>query len=422
MVEESILSDDFIRQLINVGEVDILIGLPTHNNAKTVAPALQSIQAGILKAFPRERAVIINTDGGSTDGTPDIVAGASISDINRGFNGYTLRTLHAISTQYGRTPSLELAFRNILSAADLLRAKACTVLSPESGTVEPTWVEDLLTPVYREQFDFVAPIYRRHKFEGVLLTNLIYPLTRALYGLRLREPYPSELAFSNRLGCEFLLKHDWSQRSEQDDPRLDLAIDALTNGFRVHQTFMGSRAPVRGPSRDLVQTMRQAIGRLFLSMEATYDVWSKRSGSEKVSTKGPEFEVSDAPLRVNRKQLKQMFSQGVSELSSVLQAILTPRTLSELQQAAGDDENTCRLGSELWVRIVYEFATSFHNSVINRDHILQALVPLYRGRMFTFFTENRTASSAEVGNNIETLCLQFEQMKAYLLEMWNSRK
>ena len=30
------LTDDFLRQLINVGEVDILVGLPTHNNAKTV--------------------------------------------------------------------------------------------------------------------------------------------------------------------------------------------------------------------------------------------------------------------------------------------------------------------------------------------------------------------------------------------------
>jgi len=73
MAEESILSDDFIRQLMNVGEVDILIGVPTHNDARTVGPAIQAIQAGILKAFPRERAVIINTDGGSNDGTPDIV-------------------------------------------------------------------------------------------------------------------------------------------------------------------------------------------------------------------------------------------------------------------------------------------------------------------------------------------------------------
>ncbi len=34
---------------------------------------------------------------------------------------------------------------------------------------------------------------------------------------------------------------------------------------------------------------------------------------------------------------------------------------------------------------------------MNRDHILQALVPLYRGRMLLSWSENRNASSAEVG-------------------------
>src|ERR1700688_226728 len=98
--DESFLSDDFLRQLINVGEVDILVGLPTHNNAKTVGPIVQSIQAGILRDFPRERAAIINADGGSRDGTPELVTGISIDDVRRTANLYTLRTLHSISTQY----------------------------------------------------------------------------------------------------------------------------------------------------------------------------------------------------------------------------------------------------------------------------------------------------------------------------------
>ena len=71
---------------------------------------------------------------------------------------------------------------------------------------------------------------------------------------------------------------------------------------------------------------------------------------------------------------------------------------------------------------MYEFAASYHKAVMSRDHIVQALVPLYRGRMFTFLVENRTASAAEVGNNIESLCLEFERLKPYLLELWNGRK
>src|SRR5437762_12307450 len=83
LAEESFLTDDLIRQLINVGEVDILVGLPTHNNGKTITPVLQAIQAGILKCFPRERVVIINADGGSRDGTPELITGASRSEERR---------------------------------------------------------------------------------------------------------------------------------------------------------------------------------------------------------------------------------------------------------------------------------------------------------------------------------------------------
>jgi len=67
MAEETLLTDEFLRQLINVGEVDILVGLRTYNNAQTIEPVIRAIQAGILKCFPRERSVIINADGGCLD-------------------------------------------------------------------------------------------------------------------------------------------------------------------------------------------------------------------------------------------------------------------------------------------------------------------------------------------------------------------
>ena len=100
MAEGSILTDDFLRELMNVGEVDILIGVPTLNDAATVGQVVQGIRAGLLKYFPRHRSVIINVDGGSRDSTQDLVRAASISDLAQGSNPSALRTLHCISTNY----------------------------------------------------------------------------------------------------------------------------------------------------------------------------------------------------------------------------------------------------------------------------------------------------------------------------------
>jgi len=60
--------------------------------------------------------------------------------------------------------------------------------------------------------------------------------------------------------------------------------------------------------------------------------------------------------------------------------------------------------------------------VIGRDHIVQALVPLFRGRAYTFLTENREAPAEQVEANIESLCQTFERERPYLLQLWDGGK
>src|ERR1700692_4117519 len=422
MEDESFLTDDFLRQLINVGEVDILVGLPTHNNAKTIGAIVRTIQTGILKAFPRERAVIINVDGGSRDGTPELVTGISIDDVRPTSNLYALRTLHSISTRYASSRASVVALWTILAAVDLLRAKACIVISPESANIESEWVSKLLSPVYRDGFDLVTPTYRRHKFEGLLMTNLLYPMIRALYGVRIREPYTSDFGFSSRLGRHFLNQNGWNNATSGDGAEIRLTLAAIRGGYGICQTFLGEKLHIARHAADLVPALRQTVGTLFSALESVFPAWSIVSGSQPVPTAGSDQEVLLGPMRINRKRLREMFSTGVAELESIFQSILCPSTLAELQRIARPGEDEFRYSGELWVRTVYEFAASYQKSVISRDHIIQALAPLFRGRVFTFLMENRDASANEVESNIEGLCLEFERLKPDLLQMWKSRE
>ncbi len=422
MPDESVLSDDFLRQLIDVGEVDILVGLPTHNNAETIGPIVQAIRAGILKSFPRERVAIVNADGGSRDGTPDLVTGASISDVRQVSDIHTLRTLHCISTEYSSTPETGIALRTILAASELLRAKACAVISPDAASCEGTWIERLLRPIYASQFDLVTPLYLRHKFEGLLMRNLLYPMTRAVYGMRIREPYASEFAFSARLGSEFLRQEVWKHEAGRTGAEILLTTFAITGGYRIQQTFLGAKTRVEQSSKDLVPAMRQTVGALFWSLENAFPFWSGTQAPQEVSTQGCEHEITVEPLRVNRKRLHEMFRSGIAELEPVLSSILSADTLQQLQQAAQLPEDDFRYAPELWAKTVYEFAASYHKSVISRDHVIQALAPLYRGRMFTFLVENRDASVAQMESSLELLCQEFERLKPYLLEIWDGKK
>lgn len=422
MAEETLLADDFLRQLINVGEVDILVGLPTHNNAKTIEPVIRAIQTGILKCFPRERAVIINADGGSQDRTPELVVGASIGDVWSASKVYALRTMHSISTRYARSPEPGTALRTILAAADLLRAKACVVVSPDSTTIEPDWVQRLVLPVYNDNFDLVSPIYRRQKFEGALMRNLLYPMTRAIYGYRVREPYASEFAISGRLATDFLTKETWNDERSRIGAEISLTITAITGKYRVCQSFLGPKAQPDRSASDLVAAMRQTVGALFSSLDSSFPLWSTIAGSQPVPTLGAPSEVMLEPVRVNRKRLRDMFATGVAQLEPVFRSILSASTLFELQRIATLEVSEFNYPADLWAKTVFEFAASYHKSVISRDHIVQALVPLYRGRTLTLLLESRDGSEEDIEKSLESLCGEFERLKPYLLEVWADRK
>jgi hypothetical protein len=419
LAEETILSDEFLRQLINVGEVDILVGLPTHNNGKTIGPVIHAIQAGILKCFPRERAVIINADGGSQDETPKLALGASIDDVWSASKVYALRTLHAISTQYARSPDPGLALRTILAAAELLRAKACVLISPESTTIEPDWLQRLTRPVY-DNFDLVCPLYTRSRFDGVLMRNLLYPVVRAAYGVGLREPFATEFAVSGRLACDFLDSDIWTEEWGRSGPEIALTVKAITGKYRICQSFLGPKAP---PAiADVVAAMRRTVGALFGSLGKHFDLWSATAGSQPAATLGTWQPAELEPMRVDRERLRQMFASGVAQLDSVFHSILSPAALAEMKSAAALELGDFRYPDDLWIRTVFEFAAAYHKSVISRDHILQALVPLYRGRTLAFLLKNQEANAEAIENGVESLCVEFERRKPRLLALWGERK
>jgi len=419
--ETSILSDDFIRELINVGQVDIVVGVPTYNDAQTAGQVVQAIRAGLLMGFPRARAVIINADGGSKDGTQELIRAASINDATVAPDVRALRTLHSISTQYKGGPANGIALHVILAAADLLQARACAVISPQATTIEPHWVERLLRPVLSEGNDLVMPLYQRRKFDGLLIQNLAYPMTRAIYRCPVREPYTSEFGFSGALGSHFLDQDIWKRDEGRKGAEFWLTLRAFSERCKVAQSFLGVKARPENPRLDVVEAMRETAGILFCSMDSS-PAW--RAGPEPLEAPclGGEPNGDLEPLRLNRRRLYDAFRLGASDLEPVFLSILSAETHGGIRQLATAAEESFVYSAELWTRTVYEFAAAYHKAVIDRDHIVQALVPLFRGRAFTFLTENNEASAPEVENNIETLCQTFENEKPYLLKLWDGGK
>ena len=113
-----------------------------------------------------------------------------------------------------------------------------------------------------------------------------------------------------------------------------------------------------------------------------------------------------------------MFQNGVSQLAPILESILISETLKQIQGVSQQNEKQFRFPDELWAKTIYEFAASYHHSVINREHLLQALTPIYRGRIYSVVLEDQRADAEQIEKKLEALCQEYERLRPQLVEKW----
>jgi hypothetical protein len=202
-----------------------------------------------------------------------------------------------------------------------------------------------------------------------------------------------------------------------------MAISANSADFRCCQVFIGDKSsPKPGtPGPDIVEILRQTVGTLFWCLESQQSKWFERDTVPAVPTLGPSQQLTSEPTEMDRHRIFEMFQSGVTTLEPILSSILAPETHLEIKNMVTLEEGKFRFRSDLWVRTLYDFAVSYHHAVINRDHLVQALAPLYRGMTHTYLVEHADSSPNEIEAANEMLCGEFELQKQYLREKWKAK-
>ncbi len=404
-----------------IGQAEILIGIPSYNNADTIGHVVRAVSAGLAKYFSGRRAVLVNSDGGSMDGTPDVVTRA-IVDYQAMLISDHQSPLHKIITPYQGIPGKGSAFRTVFEIARRLNAKACAVVDSDLRSITPEWIELLIRPVLDEGFDYVAPFYLRHKYDGTITNSIVYPLTRALYGQRIRQPIGGDFGFSGKLAEHYANKHVWESDVARFGIDIWMTTEAIASGARVCQSFLGAKLHnPKDPAADLAAMLVQVVGAVFALMEEHQTVWSELKGSNAVRLFGFQYGVGVEPIHVNVERMVASFRQGLLDLEPIWRQMLAAKNVDGLLPLADCSMQAFRIADDLWARLVYDAAVSFHHRILPQDHLLKALTPLYLGRTASFVLETQGLTSLEAEDRIETLCQAFEDNKPYLVDRWTSK-
>src|SRR5262245_30691820 len=397
-----------------VGQVDILVGLPTLNNAATVGHVAQAIHLCFTRDFPRLRTVMINSDAGSTDGTPELIRDASFLQGDMVQTSHSLRTMHRVVTPYHGNPGKNAAMHTLFAAAELTQANTLVVIDPAGPASTPERVSELITPIWRSEVEFLAPKYRRHPRDGALITQLVRPIVRAVYGVELDEPLGAEFACSGRFASHCLEQDIWRQDAATFAIDLWLRTEAIAHGLTMGQIWRPWSASAAQTT--LRQAVRQILLSLIVTLRAHQGFWRAATDATTLRTWGDDLKKCPTAADWDYAALAQEAGHDISQIRPLLEGVLEPMVLSRLVEDIGAAES--RLDDELWVRIVYDFLEASNQGGAGVDHLADMFVPLYMWRAARFMSFTAREPDDVAQTRLNTLCDAFQRLKPALVDGW----
>jgi len=264
------------KRIGEIGQADILVGIPSFNSANTIAHVMSMAAEGLVKHFPQLKPALIVSDGHSSDATRGVALNISLP-----------RGVERVVTTYEGVPGKGSALRAIFEAACSLGVQACVVVDSDLRSITPEWVGLLASPVIRTEFDYVTPHYLRHKYDGTITKNIAYPMTRMLYGLDVRQPIGGDFGFSGRLAETFLARNVWDSDVARFGIDIWMTTTAINTGGRICQAPVGVKIHhAKDPTETLGPMFRQVVGALFALMGVYEERWRAVQGSKAVPSCG----------------------------------------------------------------------------------------------------------------------------------------
>jgi len=436
MNRKSILTPKALEHVEKIKKAAIVVGIPSFNTEKTIGHVLKAVRLGLTKYFPRFKTVIVNSDCGSTDDTRKIVRNnmADYEELETILIAHErhpfTRSLHTpiseMVTSFRGTPGKGKAFRRIFDIAYELKAKAVVVVDSDLRSITPEWIQLLAGPIMFKEYDYVAPLYSRHKYDGTITNTLIYPLTRALYGQRIRQPIGGEFGFSKKVLDYFVQRDIWDTDVAYYGIDIWMTTVALANGFKICQSFLGAKIHNPKSVKTLAPMFKQVIGTIFSLVEENQKIWKKIRKSKDLPTYGFQAQVIPEEVSQDYGELFQHFQKGVRKFNCFWEEILSQETYQALQIILPLSSKQFRFPYELWVKSIYDYILFNHRfrhtfMEMSLPLVLESMIPLYFGFVASFVKRTKDMSNQEAEEEIENISLEFEKSKLYLIENWVER-
>ncbi|MFH1656832.1 MAG: glycosyltransferase family 2 protein [Candidatus Nealsonbacteria bacterium] len=351
-----------------IKKVDIVIGIPSYNEADNIARVVEQIDKGLVKYFSNKSAVIINTDNNSSDKTKDI------------FLSVKTKTPKIYISTPKRIKGKGNNLKNLFLIIRRLKAKAGATVDADLKSINSEWIKCLIGPILNG-YDYLTPIYNRHKYDATITNNLCFPTIYGLLGYNIRQPIGGDMGFSGKI-VKYWLSQKWPESTKYFGIDIFMTLNAIKSKVKIGQVDLGAK--IHKPSIPKLNDMfLQVVDTLFLFLSNNKDLWNK-----KIKTiKKPKLVLK---VKSKFKYPEVVFNNKINK-------------------------KTLIIDKDLWAQIVYDYFLDYLKSN-NKKKIIKSLRKFYFDRTISFFKEVLDKNDKQAEKLIQEQAQEFYKTRDYLLE------
>lgn len=401
------LRPDILKWIEELKNCDVLVGIPTWNCEDSIAHVVRTAGEAAGEHFKDCKCAVVVSDGGSLDDTREQAQAVEMP------NGVERKVFI-----YRGIPGKGTSLRAIFETAKLLRVKSCVVVDADLRSITPEWIKLLGSPILENKVEYVAPNYVRHKYDGTITNHIVYPLTRALYGKRIRQPIGGDFGLSGDLAAYYIGEDVWDTDVARFGIDIWMTTSAICEGYKTGEVNLGVKIhDAKDPASDLPPMFNQVISTLFFLMGKYEQIWMKTEGSLENTVYG-SVDNHNRPeaVPVTKSKLIAEFCDGVEHFQGLYKTVLQHENYSELKSIAetAKESGKVEMSHEWWASVLYDFAFTYQTWNRNRRRLVGIMTPLYFGRVAGYTGEVDNLESEDAEDVINAQAEVFEQKKGYL--------
>ena len=405
---EKLLKPVVLEKLEKIKPVDIVVGISARNVDTTIVHVMNVAATGLLEFLPDYKGLVVVSNGFSTDRTTEL---AELFELPR-------KVSKIVTEEVGELGKGS-AIRTIFEIAKHAEADTVILLDGDLLSIRPQWIEHLGQPPIYGTADLVVPYYVRYKYDGIITNNLAYPLTRALYGVHLRQPISGDYGVSAEFSRRLLEHPHFPFHFGIDIFMTTVAaaeavgIQEVLLGLKLHE----STTKYIDPGTHLTPMFREVVGTILDLMMYYEEVWKNEYVYRRISrVKAKYHGQKPTPITVDIGKVDKMFKQGYKDFKNLIAASIANDVFEELGKAS--QKEPVDIPPELWAKIVYSMAAAYKKNKAERIHILDALRILWLGRFTSYVNDTKDMNTEEAEREIERQAQIFEQERDYLISIY----